>query len=287
MKQPQIILVTGANGQLGKCIRDIAPLFPHIIFHFADRQQLPLDHFETVKNGLLKINPTVVINTAAYTAVDKAETKTRQAFLINGKAVENLARLCVEAGARLLHVSTDYVFDGNGTRPYLESDPVSPVNTYGASKLEGETLAIAANPSTVVVRTSWVYSQHGGNFVKTMLRLMKERPGINVVSDQTGCPTYAIDLAMALVQMAGSDIWQGGIYHFSNTGPITWFDFASTIQQLSGSQCVVNPIPTIAFPTPAKRPAYSVMDNTKIAQVFGIAQKDWKQSLTECLRQLL
>lgn len=286
MSKAQKIVVTGANGQLGKCLQDLAPSYPDVAFYFLDREKLPLDQFEKVSETIKAIQPDIVINTAAYTAVDKAETEREAAFLINGGAVGNLATVCAEIGAKFLHVSTDYVFDGNGTQPYKETDAVSPVNSYGASKLEGEERALTANPASIVVRTSWVYSKHGNNFVKTMLRLMKDRPSIGVVSDQTGCPTFAPDLAEALIKMALAEPGKAGIYHFSNNGPITWFDFAAAIAAMSGSKCVVNPIPTTAFPTPAKRPVYSVMDNAKINADFGIEQKDWKLSLRKCLQQL-
>jgi dTDP-4-dehydrorhamnose reductase len=180
-------------------------------------------------------------------------------------------------------VSTDYVFNGEGTIPYIETDPVDPVNAYGASKQKGEELILQANADAVIVRTSWVYCQHGNNFVKTMLRLMKERPSINVVSDQIGCPTYAIDLAEALASIAISENIGGGIYHFSNSGPISWYDFAVAIKEIASLSCEVNPIPTSSYPTPAKRPHYSVISNEKIQQEFGISQKVWKERLRECI----
>ncbi|CAN5785593.1 dTDP-4-dehydrorhamnose reductase [soil metagenome] len=281
----QTVVVTGAYGQLGKSLQDIAPLYPDINFHFFGRDQMPVQEFDITRNILETISPAVVINAAAYTAVDKAETEISLAFLINGYAVGNLATVCKKIGAKFLHVSTDYVFDGNATEPYKETDKVSPVNLYGASKLKGEELAITANPETIIVRTSWVYSKHGNNFVKTMLRLMKERESIGVVNDQIGCPTYAIDLAEILMKLSLSEV-DGGIYHFSNSGPVTWFDFAKSIHDLTASKCIVNAIPTTAFPTPAKRPHFSAMSNEKIIRATGIAQKDWLQNLKICLAQL-
>jgi dTDP-4-dehydrorhamnose reductase len=286
MSKLKKIVVTGANGQLGKCLQDVADLYPDLEWHFFDREKLPLDQFEKVTQILTALSPDIIINAAAYTAVDKAEKEQEAAFLINGDAVGHLAGISGQIGAKFLHVSTDYVFDGNGKIPYKETDAVSPVNTYGASKLDGEVKALESDPSCIIVRTSWVYSKHGNNFVKTMLRLMKERESIGVVSDQTGCPTFAPDLAEALIVMATADNATGGIYHFSNSGPITWHDFASTIATFSGSTCIVNAIPSSAFPTPAKRPVYSVMDNTKICETFAIKQKDWKESLKVCLHQL-
>lgn len=279
------IIITGAGGQLGKCLADVSPNYPGIEFYFFGRDELPVDNKEIAHKVIASVGPSVVINTAAYTAVDKAESDTANAFLINGEAVGNLAAICKNIGARLLHVSTDYVFDGNASVPYNETDPVSPVNQYGASKLKGEELALATDPLSVIIRTSWVYSRHGNNFVKTMLRLMNERESINVVNDQVGCPTYAIDLADALVQIA-LEPKQGGIYHFSNSGPITWFDFATAIHDLIHSPCKVNPVPTTSFPTPAKRPSWSVMNNQKILSDYGIIQQEWKNRLEACLSLL-
>lgn len=283
----QSILVTGANGQLGKCIRDIAPLYPRIRFYFVDRQVFPLEQYDLVSQKIKLLNPGIVINTAAYTAVDKAETASSLAFGVNADAVGHLATCCKSVGSRLFHISTDYVFDGKGKMPYKEEDKVSPVNQYGASKLKGEQLALEADPSATIIRTSWVYSRHGNNFVKTMIRLMKERPVIGVVNDQVGCPTYANDLAEALMIMAESKKPGGGIYHYSNGGPVTWFEFAMAIKSITGSDCVINPITTADFPTPAKRPGYSVMSNKKLEADFGIVQKPWKDRLRLCLAQLM
>ncbi len=280
------IAVTGAGGQLGKCLQDMARLYPHLQFHFFNREELPLNDFERIRQQLEAIKPDVVINAAAYTAVDKAETESDLAFLVNGLAVGELAEICKSIGARLLHVSTDYVFDGNAETPYTEDAAVAPINVYGASKQEGEKLLLASDGEAAVIRTSWVYSRHGNNFVKTMLRLMKERESIGVVSDQVGCPTYAIDLAEALITLAMAANEVKGIYHFSNSGPITWYEFANTIKESIGSACHVHPILTVDFPTPAKRPHYSVMSNEKIQAVFGIKQKQWKDSLQQCLAAL-
>ncbi|MBL7731219.1 MAG: dTDP-4-dehydrorhamnose reductase [Chitinophagaceae bacterium] len=279
----QKILVTGSNGQLGKELRDIATHFPQYDFIFLGREDLPIHHFEMVRHYFSTYHPQYVINCAAYTAVDRAEQEKDLAFQVNGEAVGVLAAVCKEHHCRFIHISTDYVFDGNGTAPYKEEDAVSPVNTYGASKLEGERQAMLLNPDSIIIRTSWVYSVHGKNFVRTMLKLMAEKESINVVSDQAGSPTYAADLAEAIMDIISYNEWKPGIYHYSNEGNITWFDFANAIKEISGSQCVVNPIPTSSYPTPAKRPAYSVMDKTKITQAFGIGLKDWKDSLTQMI----
>jgi dTDP-4-dehydrorhamnose reductase len=194
-----------------------------------------------------------------------------------------LAAVCREQGARFIHISTDYVFDGNSSRPYTESDITAPLNVYGVTKRAGEVEALAQNPESVIVRTSWVYSVFGKNFVKTMKKLMAERESLSVVADQRGSPTHARDLAGCLLQIALSDKWVPGIYHYSNDGDITWFEFADAIRELTGSHCVVNPIPTSAYPTPARRPMYTVMDKSKIMDTYGIRLLDWKDSLRQCL----
>ncbi len=280
------ILVSGANGQVGKCLKDVADSFPGVQFIFLGRENFALEQFEMVHNVLETLKPDWVVNTAAYTAVDKAENESALAFLINGEAVGNLVNACRQNDCRLLHISTDYVFDGQKHSPYVETDTVNPLGVYGASKLMGEELIEANAPDSVIVRTSWVYSSHGNNFVKTMLRLMKEKDSIGVVNDQYGCPTYAIDLAETLVQICLQQNPAAGIYHFSNTGPITWFDFASAIASITHSNCKVNAINTSQFPTLAKRPAYSVLSNEKLKSTFGIEQKDWLQSLEHCLQLL-
>jgi dTDP-4-dehydrorhamnose reductase len=280
------VLVTGANGQLGKCLKDVTHLFPDTQFLFMGRENFGLEQFEMVRTVLESVRPDWVINAAAYTAVDKAEVEATLAFLINGESVGHLASVCAANGIRLLNVSTDYVFDGTKTSPYVETDVTNPMGVYGASKLQGENLCLHYAPDSIVVRTSWVYSQHGHNFVKTMLRLMGERDSINVVNDQHGNPTYAIDLATALLQIIHLPNAAGGIYHFSNSGPITWYQLARAIKELTGSQCQINPITTDQYPTPAKRPAWSVLSNEKIQQTFEIAQQDWHVSLQQCLKAL-
>lgn len=279
-------LVTGANGQLGKELRELACDHPDVEFFFQSREDLPLENFEMIRTVFGVIKPDVFINCGAYTNVDKAETEKELAFVVNGEAVGVIAALCAEANARLIHISTDYVFDGEGQQPYKETDYTSPVNTYGASKLLGEEHAFQLDPEAIVIRTSWVYSSFGKNFVKTMLKLMKERTEINVVNDQLGSPTYAADLACAILKIAKADNAEGGIYHFSNEGDISWFDFAVAIAAFSGPSCQVQPIPTAQFPTPAKRPAYSVMDKSRIKERFGLELKPWKQSLRQCLEKI-
>jgi dTDP-4-dehydrorhamnose reductase len=239
-----------------------------------------------VDQGIAALRPDYLINCAAYTAVDKGEADKDLAFAINADAVKYLAQACTVNNVQFIHISTDYVFSGNGKEPYREHDALSPINIYGESKLKGEEGAIAGNKDVIILRTAWVYSVYGNNFVKTMLRLMKSKPEINVVADQVGSPTYAHDLAEAIMQIISSGKWVPGIYHFTNEGVISWFDFANEIKNLSSLDCKVNPIPTEQYPTPAKRPKYSVLDKTKIQQTFGIRLKDWKESLKECLAKM-
>lgn len=285
-----IVVVTGKNGQLGWELQQLASSFQdRYEFVFTDRTMLDLAAPESIAPFFEKIKPQFFINCAAYTAVDKAETEKELALTINATSVGEIASCCARFQTKLITISTDYVFDGQGTVPYATDTPTNPVNYYGYSKAIGEQKALENNPNTVIIRTSWVYSTHGNNFVKTMLRLMKERPEIKVVADQQGCPTYAADLAEAIMQIvavAQKGNNAAGIFHYSNTGATTWFDFASTIKELAGLSCSVLPIPTEAFPTPAKRPVYSVMDLQAITHAFGIALKPWKESLKICIGRL-
>lgn len=279
----QTIIVTGSNGQLGQELQRLAPAFPSYTFHFFDRAELDITDAGQVHRMFASLKPAFCINCAAYTAVDKAESDQDTAFAINAEGSKNLAAASKEQGARFVHVSTDYVFNGRGEKPYREEDPTDPVNLYGASKLKGEQLVLELAPDSVVIRTSWVYSAYGNNFVKTMLRLMQSRTEISVVADQVGSPTYAADLAEAIVQIIGSGKWQGGIYHFSNDGVISWHEFAREIQHYTHLDCTVHPITTEQYPTPAKRPKYSVMDKQKVQQMYGITLVPWRSSLYRCL----
>lgn len=277
------ILVTGANGQLGSELRALSASNPQHRFLFNDRDEVDITDARQVEQCFAEFKPDYCINCAAYTAVDKAETDQDVAYKINALAVKNLAEACTAAGTKFIHVSTDYVFDGKGTAPYKEDNPTNPVSVYGKTKLQGEQEALAAAPDAIIIRTSWVYSEHGHNFVKTMLRLMQSKPELGVVADQWGSPTYAADLAEAILHIVNSGTWQPGIYHFSNAGAITWHHFAQAIQEASGFDCKVNAITTADYPTPAVRPGYSVMDTSKIEQVYGVQLKDWKESLHTCL----
>ena len=286
MSKP-LIVFTGKNGQLGSELQLLAPLFvAEYDFLFVDRSQLDLSSNDSIDNFFAANTPSVVINCAAYTAVDKAETDREAAFQINGAAVGKLAAHAAAVNALFISVSTDYVFNGNGTSPYLPSDPTDPINYYGESKAVGEQLALTNNPSSIIIRTSWVYSRFGNNFVKTMMRLMGERSSLHVVGDQIGAPTYAADLAAAIMHMVAQKVAgnkHSGIYHYSNSGNISWYDFAVAIAKLIHSNCAVTKIGSEAFPTPAKRPRYSLMDCSAIIHDFGVQQPAWEDSLKVCI----
>jgi dTDP-4-dehydrorhamnose reductase len=298
----QTVLVSGKNGQLGKELQDIVSSNPQTEeYIFFDRDELNIADELALKNAFQKYQPSFFINCAAYTAVDKAETEQEKAYLINAEAVGDIAKQCHQFNATFIHISTDYVFDGKGTQPYKEDAETNPVNYYGYTKWMGEQLALNNNQKTIIIRTSWVYSKYGNNFVKTMLRLMNERKEINVVNDQLGSPTYAKDLAEAIVEIVNSQ-WSmvnsenatsshvspftSHVYHFSNEGIISWYDFAVAIKEIKQLDCIVHPIPSSSYPTPAKRPAYSGLDKTKIVKAFNIQLKNWKESLNECLQAL-
>lgn len=286
MAEVPTILVTGANGQLGKEMKELESDFPGYRFIFLSREDLPIHHFELVRNFFKGYRPQYLVNCAAYTAVDKAETEKDLAFQVNGEAVCVLAAICREYNTKFIHISTDYVFDGNGSTPYTPDAPVNPQSVYGASKLKGEQEARQYNKDSIIIRTSWVYSAFGRNFVKTMRKLMSERTELNVVNDQLGSPTYAADLARVIMQIIAGGKWTPGIYHFSNAGVISWYDFALAIRDMSGFNCQINPIPSSQYPTPAKRPAYSVLDTSGIFSTFGSAPVYWKESLQTCLQKL-
>ena len=286
-----VILVTGANGQLGSAIKKLSAGYPQYAFIFPGREELPVQEAARVQAWFDGKRPAFCINCAAYTAVDRAETERDTAMLVNGTAAGILAAACKSTGTKFIHISTDYVFDGKGSEPYKEEDATSPVNYYGATKLKGEELCMKNNSDSVIIRTSWVYSEYGNNFVKTMMRLMKERPTLNVVNDQLGSPTCALDLAsllLSIVESAGPGVekWVPGIYHFSNDGVISWYDFAVAIKKLTGSNCAVHPVSTAMYPTPAKRPAYSVFNTNKVKSTYHIAGKNWLTSLSEVIDRL-
>ena len=276
-------MVLGANGQLGTSIRAIAKQFPNHVFSFHDKASLSINDFSRVEEVLGREKPGALINAAAYTAVDKAESESVLAFALNAEAPGNLAKLTRQRGIQFIHVSTDYVFDGDGTRPYTEEDETNPMGVYGNSKLQGERNVLHENPNAAIVRTSWVFSPFGKNFFTTMANLMASRESISVVNDQHGCPTYAIDLAEALLHMAGSSKLTGGIFHFCNNEPTTWFDFAKAIAEGIDASCKLHPIPSSEYPTPAKRPAYSVLDTKKFRSTFNLGIRPWQEALKDCI----
>jgi dTDP-4-dehydrorhamnose reductase len=280
------ILVTGANGQVASELKELAVSISSYEYIFLAKEQLDITNRDAVLNYFNDHKPAYCINCSAYTAVDQAETDVQTAFDVNAKGAGNLAEACECSGAKLLHISTDYVYDGNAQHEYSESDPVHPLNVYGESKLAGEQAILSANPSCVILRTSWVYSAYGKNFVKTMLRLLKERNEIGVVADQYGNPTYAKDLAEAIMHIIDSRKWTPGVYHYSNEGVISWFDFACEIKKLIHSSCQINPLRTDEYPVKAVRPKYSGMKKQKIVTTYEVPIKDWKNSLKHCVERL-
>ncbi|MDR1738239.1 MAG: dTDP-4-dehydrorhamnose reductase [Candidatus Symbiothrix sp.] len=285
------ILITGSRGQLGSELSELFGKYPDYRFFATDIAELDLTDKSAIQRFIEENRIDFIVNCAAYTAVDKAEDDVDLCYKINRDAVRNLAE-AAQGRACIIHVSTDYVFDGKNDRPYLESDPTDPQSVYGASKRAGEEILTTLCPeSSIIIRTAWLYSIYGNNFVKTMIRLGKERSELNVVADQQGTPTYAADLAQAIMQIIDytirRQVFHAGIYHFTDEGATNWFEFTREIHRLAGvSACVVHPIPTAQYPTKATRPMYSILDKTKIKQTFGIDIPDWKTSLKTCIQLL-
>ena len=282
------ILVTGCNGQLGTELQKIAKDDNNNHWAFTDVDTLDICDKEAVERCFAIHNIDVCINCAAYTAVDKAEDEPKLAERINALAPQILAENCLKNNALLIHVSTDYVFDGNGKKPYLETDPVNPQSVYGRTKADGEQRIQNSGCNFFIIRTAWLYSAVGKNFVKTMLMLGDTKDEINVVADQKGCPTWAYDLARAifrLIELNGNNPAHE-MFHFTNEGQITWYDFATAIMEIGGKHCLVNPITTDQYPTKAKRPAYSVLDLSKIKNYTGMEIPDWRESLEKCIEEL-
>lgn len=280
------ILVTGKNGQLGSEIKALESTNLTIKFKFTDSKELDIRSRAQLTKIVDKFNPDVIINCAAYTAVDLAEDEAEKADDVNHKAVKLLAEICSNKNIRLIHISTDYVFNGEKNIPYIESDQTDPVNEYGNSKLNGEISILESNVQAIIIRTSWVYSSFGNNFVKTMIRLGRDKNEINVVADQYGSPTNAKDLAEACIYIALSDQkWKAGteVYHYSNQGEISWCQFAKEIMSISNLNCEVKPISTAQFPTKAKRPEFSTLNKDKIIQDFDLNIPDWNTSLIKNL----
>ena len=280
------ILVTGANGQLGQCLQKISSQFEEFEFIFTDSETLDITNKEEVNDFFWQNAPDFCINAAAYTAVDLAETEVEKAFLVNADGTENLAEACTENNAQFIHVSTDYVFDGENNLAYTEEDFTNPLGVYGASKLAGDELALEVNPCSVILRTSWVYSEFGKNFVKTMLNLFAAKEELSIVADQFGQPTNANDLAETIMKIIKLGKITPGIFNFSNLGRISWFDFAEKIAELSEAKIKLNTIETSQYPTPAKRPKNSVLDLDKISKTYAIQLKPWEESLEDCIQIL-
>ena len=282
------LLITGSKGQLGSEIKDLSVDFPEYEFLFASREDLDICDKESVEKFIQSKNIDVIVNCAAYTPVDKAESELELANKINQLAVKNLAEIARDNGLKIIHISTDYVYDGKGFMPYPVDHPTSPVNMYGKTKLAGEDAMKEINPgNSMIIRTSWVYSSFGSNFVKTMLRLGNQRKELNVICDQVGTPTYARDLADFIIENVvhfNSDKVE--VFHFSNEGVCSWYDFAREIMEQGNLKCSIKPIPTREYPTPANRPYYSLLDKSKITTEFNYEIPYWKESLIKCINRI-
>ncbi len=277
------ILITGAKGQLGSELQVLSKDYSQFEWVFTDRKELDLCNLDHLALKISKINPQFIVNCAAHTAVDRAETEVELSHILNHQAVAVLAKWSQNNNCKLLHVSTDYVFDGTAAIALTETAATNPINVYGMTKLAGEKACVQENPNSIIIRTSWVYSCFGNNFVKTMSRLMQERDSLTVVNDQIGSPTYAADLAQAIMTIINHATWQPGLYHFSNEGEISWYEFALSIREIGNFDCKVVGIPASDYPTPALRPAHSLLDKSKIKAIFGVLVPDYKESLRKCM----
>ena len=280
------LLITGANGQLGNEMRVALQQYPLIEALYTDVDTLDITDLAQLDAFVATEGISHIVNCAAYTAVDKAEDDEPTATKVNVDAVRNLGVVAKKYGAKIVHVSTDYVFDGCGHKPYTEDMPVCPTNVYGRTKLAGEEALVAECEDAIIIRTSWLYSSFGNNFVKTMLRLGRERDTLNVIFDQVGTPTYAADLAQVIFTIIAEREWVAGIYHFSNEGVCSWYDFTIMIHRLAGIECRVMPIESSAYPVRTPRPHYSVLNKSKIKTTFGIEVPYWVESLQRCLNIL-
>jgi len=280
------ILVTGATGQLGSELKDVLIEGPKQELFFMDRKALPLDQPAIIQDILAMYQPDIIVHAGAYTAVDLAETESDLAHTINYLATEQIAEYAALQQVKLIVISTDYVFDGNSSTPLREDAAVNPINVYGLSKWKGEQIVQHLCPDALIIRTSWVYSKYGKNFVKTMLHLLAEKSEIGVVNDQIGSPTAAKDLAQVIAQIIARPDWIPGLYHYSNEGEISWYDFATAIRDIRGLACRVKPVSSADFPTAAKRPRYSLLDKSRIKSNFDIQVPAWRTSLQEVLQQM-
>ncbi|MFD2284875.1 dTDP-4-dehydrorhamnose reductase [Pedobacter petrophilus] len=280
------ILVIGAGGQLGQCLKTVATRRSIADIVFPSETDANILNQAGLETLLAKEQPAFVINCAAYTAVDKAEDEVALARAVNETGAANLAIACAAHGAALIHVSTDFVFEGNEVKLLVEDDIANPINVYGQTKLDGEKAVIALLKEHFILRTSWLYSEYANNFVKTMLKLGADRDELNIIADQVGTPTYAIDLANAIFDIIAADSVAFGVYHYSNEGVTSWFDFAKAIFDISETNVKANPIPGSAYPTKAARPAFSVMDKSKIKNTFKLTIPYWRDSLVACIAKL-
>jgi len=280
------VLVTGAHGQVGTEINFLSSLLENHSFTFISHSDLDITNEVDVRNAFTITKYDVLINCAAYTAVDKAESEIELAYKVNADGAGLLALVCADNNCRFVHISTDFIFDGYMGRPIQEDDATNPLSVYGASKLEGEKQVINNNSNALIIRTSWVYSSFGNNFVKTILRLCREREQLTVIADQIGSPTYARDLAEAILDIIQRDSWHAGIYHFSNEGVASWYDFAMAIRDISGLSTKILPIETYQYPTPAKRPKYSVLNKRKFKETFNREIPYWRNSIERCIKLL-
>jgi len=281
------ILVTGSNGQLGRELHELSESYPYT-FWFTCKEDLNISDEHAIQSFIERHAINVIINCAAYTAVDKAENDQELADKINHQAVKHLAFIAKEQNIKLIHISTDYVFDGTNYTPYLETDVTNAQSIYGKTKLDGENALLHVNlPNSIIIRTSWVYSRYGTNFVKTMLRLGRERASLGVIYDQVGTPTYARDLAKTILEILPKiNNTQTEIYNYSNEGVLSWYDFAQEIMKIAKLTCKINPIETKEYPTPAKRPHYSLLNKSKIKNDFAVEIPYWKDSLADCLNKM-
>ena len=279
--------MTGSAGQLGNELRNVLEYKLPGLTLYTDIDNLDLTDSGAVKKFIVDNEISHVVNCAAYTAVDKAEQEQALCAKINTDAVKNIAEVAADYGVKVIHISTDYVFDGTAHSPYHESDKVNPISTYGTTKRKGEMVLLSMSPDAVIIRTAWLYSPYGNNFVKTMIRLGNERTELGVVCDQIGTPTYARDLAEAIVVILTARQWVPGIYHFSDEGACSWYDFTKAIHRIAGiTTCNVKPITTDDYPTPASRPPYSILDKTRIKKTYGITIPHWEESLVDCINRL-
>ena len=280
------ILVTGENGQLGSEINKISHNYNYYDWVFTSRNDFDLSDLKNINANLDIINPNLIINCAAFTSVDNAEYDFESANTINHRSIKFISKWCYNNNCRFIHISTDYVYDENLQMPINEDAPTKPINNYGKTKLSGDISCGILNPDSIIIRTSWLYSSFGNNFIKKMINLMQQKKKINVINDQIGSPTYAADLAQVILDIINNNDWQPGIYNYSNEAKISWYDFANDIKEIYGFDTIINPVASKDYSVIAKRPKYSVLDKTKIKKTFGIAIVPYKESLKKCIKIL-